>query len=223
MAFRIPDDRLPDDAPARPLGPMSLDAYLRLSEQVEWRYEYVDGLAYAMAGATHAHQTVTLNVAARLRTLARGTGCTASSQGFRVLTPRGNAYLPDAMVSCGERLAGDALFLEDPCLIVEVPSPSTRRTDTSEKRFAYQEIPSLRAYLVVEMSWRAVHRHWRDARGDWQIETIGGASGTVPLPCPAGASLTLAEIYEDVEVPAEPPRPWRVNEEADAAMLDATL
>ncbi|MGZ8379096.1 MAG: Uma2 family endonuclease [Gemmatirosa sp.] len=221
MANRSPDVR-PDDAPESPLGPMSLEAYLRFSEETEWRYEYLDGLAYAMAGATHSHEIVTLNVAARLRTLARGTGCTTSSQGFRVLTPRRNAYLPDAMVACGERPAGDALHLENPCLLVEVLSPSTTRTDLSEKRIAYQEIASLQAYLVVETTSRAVHRHWRDDAGTWQRETITHATGIVQLPCPAGATLTLDEIYEDVEVPKEPPRPRRVFEQPETTTAGAS-
>ena len=195
---------------------MSFDAYLRLSEQADRRYEYMNGFAYGLAGATLDHDTVTLNVATRLRERSRERGCVTTSQGFQVLTPRGDAYLPDAMVACGPRPAGDARYLERPCLIVEVLSRSTLRTDHGEKRMAYQEIPSLGAYLVVETAWRAVHRHWRGTDGEWRSETVAGV-GIVPLPCPAGTTLTLEEIYEDVAVPVEPPRASRVYEEAQPA------
>ena len=118
------------------------------------------------------------------------------------------------MLGCGPRLANDDRYLTDPCLVVEVLSPSTMRTDLGEKRIAYQEIPTLRAYLVVETAWRAVHRMWREADGAWQRETIADASGgLVPLPCPDGAALTLEEIYEDVTLDTEPPRATRVLEE----------
>jgi Uma2 family endonuclease len=197
---------------------MSFEAYLAFLARTERRYEYMDGMAYAMAGGTHVHDMVTLNVATRLRALVRGTGCTASSQGFLVRTPRGDAYLPDAMVGCATRPANDARHLDDPCLIVEVLSRSTARTDLGEKRLAYQEIDALRAYVAVETTWRAVHRHWRDARGEWQRETVTDAAGAVVLlPCPAGATLALDEIYEDVELPPEPPRAARVFEEAVGA------
>ena len=96
--------------------------------------------------------------------------------------PRGNAYLPDAMVACGPTPPDDARYLDDPSLVVEVLSPSTTRTDPTEKRVAYQEIPTLRAYLVVETEWRAVHRHWRDAEGGWRSETITDATGAISLP-----------------------------------------
>lgn len=195
---------------------MSFESYLRFTEQTEWRYEYMNGFAYALAGATLDHDTVTLNVASRLRERSRDRGCVTTSQGFQVLTPRGDAYLPDAMVACGPRPAGAARYFERPCLIVEVLSRSTLRTDHGEKRMAYQEIPSLGAYLVVETAWRAVHRHWRGGNGEWHSETVTGA-GIVPLSCPAGATLTLDEIYEDVEVPTEPPRASRVYEQAQLA------
>jgi Uma2 family endonuclease len=100
---------------------------------------------------------------------------------------------------------------------VEVLSPSTTRTDLTEKRIAYQEIPTLRAYLVVETEWRAVHRHWRDDAGAWRSETITDATGAVPLPVTASAPLTFDEIYRDVGVPVVPPRASRAYEHAEPA------
>ena len=222
MAFRIPEGQLPDDVPAEPIGPMSFDAYLRFSERYEVRYEYMGGFAYAMSGGTRAHHDVGFNIAIALRSRTSGTPCRAYAQAFRVRTPRGDAYFPDAMVACGARPTGDAEYLDDPCLIIEVLSRSTARTDHGEKRLAYQEIPSLRAYLIVESTWRAVHRHWRDDTGEWQRETISGASGSVPLPCPAGATLTLEEIYEDVALPTEPPRATRVFEQPETTTAGAS-
>lgn len=197
-----------------PIGPISVDTYLALSRDAADRYEYVGGLAYAMGGGTILHHDVCYNVAAVLRARCAGTPCRSYMQIARVQTPHQDMYLPDAMVSCGPRPAPDAQFIEDPCVLIEVLSPSTARTDFGEKRIAYQEIPTLRAYLVIETAWRAVHRMWREADGAWQRETIADASGgVVPLPCPAGAVLTLEEIYEDVELPSDPPRATRVFEQ----------
>ena len=51
-----------------------------------------------------------------------------------------------------------------------------------------------------------MHRHWRADDGSWHDETVVG-DGTIPIPCPAGGVVTLAEIYEDVELPSVPPAP----------------
>jgi Uma2 family endonuclease len=204
---------------------MSFDAYLHFSEQAEWRYEFVDGYAYVLhdgprgqAGGTRAHHVIAMNVAARLWQLARGTPCETYGQAFMLRTPSGNAYCPDVMVVCGPTPPDEALYVEHACLVVEVLSPSTARTDQHEKRIAYQEIASLQAHLVIEATWRAVHRHWRDLDGSWRSETIVGATDAqVPLPCPTGATLSLDEIYEQVRAPVDPPRASRVHEQAQPA------
>jgi Uma2 family endonuclease len=215
----------PDDVPPSPVGPMSFESFLRFSEQAEWRYEFVDGYAYAMhdgprgqAGGTRGHHVIAMNVAARVWQLTRGTSCETYGQAFVLRTSSGNTYCPDVMVVCGPTPPDEVLYVEHACLVVEVLSPSTARTDQHEKRIAYQEIASLQAYLLIEATWRAVHRHWRDANGNWRSDTITGAADTrVPLPCPVGASLSLDEIYERVGAPVEPPRAWRVYEQAQAA------
>ena len=213
-----------DDRAAWPVGPMTFDEYLAFEQESDVRHEYVGGYAYpypldvsAMSGGTRWHNRIIQNVAGQLWLRTRGTACGAYSQGFKLRTPRGNAYYPDVVVGCGPPPPGDALYFDDPCLAVEVLSPSTRRNDFGEKRESYLAIPTLGAYLVVESTWRAVHRHWRDG-GAWRTELSVG-DGTIPLPCPAGGALTLAEIYEGVDVPDEPPRARlrRVKEEPAAA------
>jgi Uma2 family endonuclease len=211
----------PDDEPDAPVGPMTLEQYLAFEEASEVRHEFVGGYAYpvdatAMSGGTRAHNRIVLNVAGQLWLRTRGTGCETYDQSFKLRTPRGDVYYPDVMVSCGPTPPDDALYLDDPCLAVEVLSPSTARTDQNEKAGSYREVPSLGAYLVVETAWRAVHRRWRGADGVWRTETISGAAGAVPLPCPAGA-LTLDEIYEGTNLPPEPPTGPRLRRVREAA------
>lgn len=193
---------------------MTYDEYRRHAEASEFRHEYVGGVVYAMSGGTSAHGAIALNIGARLWALVRGTGCRAYSSTYHVRTPGGNEYSPDAFVACGPR-HDDAGFSETPCVVVEVLSPGTARVDLNEKRTAYQEIATLGAYLVVEAEWRAVYRHWRGEDGAWRHETFAG-DGAVPLPCPAGGVLTLADVYEGMDLPMAPPAPRlrRVREAA---------
>ena len=200
----------PDDEPLGPVGPMTFEEYLEFEEASETRHEFVDGYAYpmdatAMSGGTRAHNQIIVNISGLLWLRTRGTQCGTYNQSFRLHTPRGRTYYPDLMVSCGPQPPTGALHLDDPCLAVEVLSPSTARTDKTEKWESYQEVPTLDAYLTVESTWRAVHRRWRDADGGWRTELIAGAGGAVPVPCPAGGALTLDEIYQDTNLPPEPP------------------
>ncbi len=58
-------------------------------------------------------------------------------------------YYPDAQVVCP---SNDPLsvFQDQPVLIIEVLSPSTRRYDLDEKMTAYPTIPSLECYIALE-------------------------------------------------------------------------
>lgn len=188
------------------IGPMTYAEYRRMDEASDLPLEYVGGVVYAMSGGTQAHALVCVNIAARLRERARGSGCRAFSQGFKVRTADGSEYVPDVVMACGPHPPHGARYTEAPCLVVEVLSPSTTRTDLIEKRAAYQEIPTVGAYLIVEAEWRGVHRHWRDDSGGWRSEQFVG-DGVIPLPCPPDAVLTLADVYEDLDLPATPPPP----------------
>lgn len=188
------------------LGPMTPEQYDAFEAEADVRHEYVGGMAYAMSGGTPEHSLIGVNVAAVLRALVRGTGCRTYAQNLRLRAPSGSEYYPDVMVQCGPRPDNTVRRVETACLLVEVLSPSTTRTDTGEKLAAYRELPSLQAYWIVEATWRCVHRHWRDADGVWQVEDVTG-DAVLPVPCLTAATLTLHNVYEDVELPGEPPRP----------------
>lgn len=187
--------------PLYDLPPMSLEEYLAFEETNSAKLEYVDGHVYAMSGAHSRHERIAGNVFARLW-LAAGDGpCRAYGSNLKVRAPKDRVYYPDVMSVCTAR-DDDGLIVDDPCLLVEVTSPSTARTDHTEKLDAYRQIPSLQAYLVVEQNRREVH-HWRRAPNDeWRQECVAG-HGSVVVPCPA-VILTLDEIYARVAMPPSP-------------------
>ncbi|MGB1110653.1 MAG: Uma2 family endonuclease, partial [Gammaproteobacteria bacterium] len=103
-------------------------------------------------------------------------------------------YYPDIIMSC-VRDEADPYFLEHPCMIVEVLSPSTERTDRSDKFFAYRRIPSLMEYVLVAQDTRRVEIYRR--RTQWELELyLDDAS--IELEC-AQAGITLDQIYRNAE------------------------
>jgi Uma2 family endonuclease len=126
----------------------------------------------------------------------------------KLLTARA-VYYPDVMVACGPGPANE--YVEDaPCLVVEVLSPSTEHIDRREKRVAYQQIASVRAYLIVDQERRVVDWYARGDDGAWTHVTLV-EQGEIALACPA-VTLTLDEIYEGVELPPAESRRVREDE-----------
>ena len=101
-------------------------------------------------------------------------------------------YYPDLLVSC-QAQDREKFFRSAPCLLIEILSESTARIDQREKLLAYQTIPGLQSYLLVEQERRHVEL-FRGATG-WQAERYG--DGALPIEC-LDTSLSLDAIYADM-------------------------
>lgn len=197
----------------RPAGRyMTPEEYLAFEERSPVRHEYVGGVVHAMSGGSVRHARIIGNVLSRLREASAGGRCEAFAQVLKVSVDEETFYYPDVLVTCGA-LDEEAVVVTDPCLLVEVLSPSTRVVDRREKVSNYRRIAALRAYLIVETRYRKVERYWRGAGGGWQYDVATpDAGGQVAVPCPKGV-LTLDQIYEGVTYR---PRLRRIKEPAPA-------
>ena len=176
---------------------MSLEAYLEFEERSPIKHEYVGGEVYAMSGVTTRHNLINLNIASGLRKAARAHGCRVFATDVKLRAAVDRIYYPDVIVACG-KAAQVELIIEEPSLVVEVTSPSTRATDRREKLDAYRRIPSLWMYLIVDQRRRHVFVYRRH-KVDWLREEVAG-DGAIPIPM-LETELTLDHIYDDVPLP----------------------
>jgi len=182
------------------LRTMTVEEYFQFEESSQVRHEYVSGELYAMSGATLRHMAIVANIAARLHATAGDGPCWVVMNDMRVQVSHDVYYYPDVVVICAPMAQLDTTATE-PCVVVEVTSPSTARIDRTEKLAAYKQVPTLRAYLIVDHRRRRVERHWRAGPGDaWQREEVV-LEGRVRVPC-VDVDLTLDEIYRRVDLPA---------------------
>jgi len=177
------------------LGWISYEDYLRIERETGIRHEYIGGELYAMVGASRRHNEISGQIYSTLRTGARGSGCNVYLLDTKLRVKNHVTYYPDVMVTC-DPTDTDPLEVKRPCLVVEVLSPGTERTDRREKLISYSNMPSVQAYLIVSQDQRLVVRNWRTGPGseDWQTELH--TSGTLPLPCPEMV-LSLEDIYAE--------------------------
>src|SRR3954454_943316 len=76
--------------------------YLALERAAEYKSEYLAGEIFAMSGASEAHNTITLNIAAELRAQFRGRPCRVYASDLRVgVAPAGMYTYPDVVAVCG--------------------------------------------------------------------------------------------------------------------------
>ena len=168
---------------------VSVEDYLEGEQDAAAKHEYVHGEVFALAGASDTHNTIAGNIHTVFNLAARRKGCRAYMSDMKVRIGE-IFYYPDVMFVCDD--SPDPYYKDKPCVIVEVLSPSTLRTDTNEKRYTYLELPSLMLYLLVDSRRRFVWGYYRRKTG-WQ-ERIFTEGESVPVPC-ADVELTAADIY----------------------------
>ena len=179
-----------------PSHKMTVDEFLPWAEaQERGNYELHEGEVIAMSPERAIHWKVKFNVAFALRNaiVAAGLKCHAVPDGATVRISQHTAFEPDALVYCGEEVAGDSLEAPNPVIVVEVLSPGTQVTDLRDKLRGYFTVPSVHHYLIVDPEKQMVIHH---ARGEGDaLKTRLVSAGELRLD-PPGLTVTIPSFFE---------------------------
>ena len=135
-----------------PTKTLSLEEYRNLETRAETKQEYHDGEIIEMTGGSINHNRLVRNLIRLLDNALRKTIYEVFPSDLRLWIPQYNRGLyPDLMIIAGEPLFSDNRNDEilNPCLIIEVLSPSTSGYDRGDKFRYYRSIPQLNQYLLV--------------------------------------------------------------------------
>ncbi|HWA98469.1 MAG TPA: Uma2 family endonuclease [Pirellulales bacterium] len=183
---------------------ISVEEYLAAELVSPVKHEYVGGQVYMMAGARNVHNIISGNIYASLHNGLRGKPCRPFNSDTKVhivLPTQVRFYYPDVQVVCKQNPQSDS-YQDEPTVVVEVLSRSTRRIDEGEKKDAYLTIPSLAVYLLVETESATITAFRRTEQG-FVRQVHCGLETTIAL-AEVDAALPLAEVYETVQFVPEP-------------------
>ncbi|WP_431065172.1 Uma2 family endonuclease [Methylotuvimicrobium sp.] len=174
---------------------ISEEDYLLGELSSEIKHELIDGVAYAMAGASKDHERIAGNIFVLLHVHLQNHSCEPFASDVKVKVNE-DFFYPDVMVVCEDR-SENPYYTDSPTVLVEVLSSSTRRMDQTIKRMAYQSIPSLQELVLIEQDFVDVEvcrrsKNWLSRHyflGDeFVLESIG-------------LTLSVADIYRRVQNP----------------------
>jgi Uma2 family endonuclease len=173
------------------------EEYFAWEEQQQLRHEYIDGEVYAMTGGTLNHSEIAGNLTFLLKAHLRGGACRVLNSDGRVNIYDSNDYVyPDLTVTCDGRDKSNTKFVNHPCLIVEVLSPTTEAYDRGEKFFMYRRSPSLQDYILVSANKMAIDVFHKDDRGSWDI--INHRLGDVVELKSINLTFPIEEVFEGI-------------------------
>ena len=174
---------------------MDKQAFLDWVRGREERYELVDGRPVMMVGASLNHGRIVGNLYYSLRRKLGPEWETLTDFGLDA-APKTLRY-PDIMVQRSGADGANYTSVE-PCLLIEVLSPSSASLDLGDKASEYLRLPSLLGYVVVSQdepkAWAWLRKE--EAFPPSSI-VIAGIEATISIPG-LGIDLPLSEVYESV-------------------------
>jgi Uma2 family endonuclease len=164
------------------------------------KWELIDGRVYKMmVGAAWEHHAIISNIdnAITNHLRAHQMPCRVFRESFYLKKSFDElSALPDVMVRCGPLKLGQT-SIDDPMILFEIVSKGSQSRDRLTKRVAYQRLPSLKHYVLVERDSVLV---------DHYIRRDDGWHGEPPLDMLEAAlhlaaidlTVPVADIYRDV-------------------------
>jgi Uma2 family endonuclease len=173
------------------------EEYLKLEELSQVKHEYIQGETYAMAGASDAHVTLSVNLVTLFRNHVRGSGCRVYMSDMKArIESRNIYYYPDVMVTCDERDKAFQSFKRYPCLIIEILSDGTEGFDRGDKFADYQELETLQEYVLISQKRQRVECFRRNVEGLWVLHSY--TQGSEIHLASVDFRTSIDAIYEDV-------------------------
>ena len=167
--------------------------YLRLEREAEFRHEFVAGVLCEMAGASRNHVEIQVALVIEIGKSLSGRKCRVLGSDVKVwIATREAYYYPDLTISCPPNFIDEASgVIDNPTVILEVLSPSTKAIDRGQKFSDYRTLPSLMDYVLVDSESRSVEVYSRESL-TWTVRRHTAGSFLIPS---LAIEVSMDEIY----------------------------
>ncbi|MBT9393473.1 Uma2 family endonuclease [Hymenobacter sp. NST-14] len=186
----------------------TVEEYLKLEESSEIRHEFYRGEIFAMSGASLSHNRIIRNGATSTQRLLNDGACEVFLDGAQLKIDATCFLYPDLTISCHpDDLAADRI-LAHPSVVFEVLSPSSADYDRTSKLRLYQQLPSLRHYVLVRQDYCWVECLTRQpqsagAENEWTLQVYDKLSDELHLSA-LSIRVPLTELYARVKLEQPP-------------------
>lgn len=181
----------------------TIEEYLEMERASVTKHEYYQGEIFAMSGASDEHNDIFSNLMGDLAYRLKGKPCKPYGSDKRVYIPENTLFTyPDISIFC--RDIADLNRYEDntiqPTVLIEILSPSTRTYDRSTKFELYQDIPTLKEYILVDSEAVGIEVWRLNEQERWQLQQYKDLSSLLEIKA-IDFTIPLREIYEDTHLP----------------------
>ena len=178
----------------------TIEEYLEMERASDVKHEFYQGEIFAMAGASDNHNYIFSNVFVKAGIQLLNKPCRPLGSDMRMHIPENTLYTySDISIYCGNLTTTDKEkdTAIRPTIIIEILSESTRSYDLRAKFELYQNIPTLKEYILIDSESIDVRSYRIDADNRWVLEVYKTLQDIVLIPT-VGVSLSMKDIYDGV-------------------------
>jgi Uma2 family endonuclease len=180
----------------------SIEEYLEYENASPEKHEYYHGEIFAMAGAGLNHVCISRNLLAELVNALKNSPCQPFGTDFRLHIPSNTLYTyPDITVICGDPFAmmPNEQSASLPTVIIEVMSPSTRNYDRNFKFKLYQEITTLKEYILIDSAKISIDIYRKTTDGRWKLVRFDSKSIKLEIKA-LNLLILISDIYRQTKI-----------------------
>ncbi len=177
---------------------MTEEEYLAFEDASEQKHEYYQGEVFAMAGASNQHNEIFTNLFGSLVIHLKGKTCRPYGSDKRMKIPENMLYTyPDISVYCNTNTPFDkgTKVSQEPTVIIEILSESTKDYDRGRKFKLYRDIPTLKEYVLVDSESIGVESFRLNSLNHWELEEYKSIDQSLFI-ASLSVTIPLREIYE---------------------------
>ncbi len=172
--------------------------YLDLSFHFLEKLELTEGTIRTKSTTSPSHNRIATNLTGYLWNALEKCSVNGSDQRVALETSS-NFFYPDLSIVCEAPVYDprDPYSLLNPVTLFEILSDSTYSYDFGAKFLLYQQIPSLKEYILVSQDSPSIFQYRKNNSGFWYRQTSVGLDQTLSL-LPENVSVPLSVIYQDL-------------------------
>ncbi|MEI7604277.1 MAG: Uma2 family endonuclease [bacterium] len=173
---------------------ISTEEYLKKERLADYKSEFVEGILYAMSGASEKHNLIVFNLITEIGRQIKKRPCKAYANDMKIRVKETNYVYPDVSALCGEAKFSDEEtdVLLNPSIIIEVLSESTSNYDRGKKFELYRRLDSLQEYILVDQDRCYIEYHVKKGM-QWILTELDNLQDKLTL-----VSIECEILVEDI-------------------------
>lgn len=182
---------------------LTMEEYLEWERHSREKHEYYRGEIFAMSGASPRHNKIFSNLFGSLFGKLKDKPCQPYGSDMRIHIPENTLFTyPDISIICRdiiEEPGSRSEYAIEPTVLFEILSPSTRNYDEGEKFRLYRDIPSLKAYIMIDSEAIDVTVCHINNDAHWELREYKTPDEHFPVDC-LDIQISLTEVYEGTKL-----------------------